>query len=59
MGAMTLVMPDEKDAKGARYSSQMPERNKVQMLYYALALDKLSTLLMTLFHTPKKKKKMP
>lgn len=50
-GALTPVMPAEQAARGARYSSQMPRRNEVQMLYHAPALDTLGMLLVTLFHT--------
>lgn len=46
-GPLTPVMPAESAARGARYSSQTPRRNKVQMLCHAPALDTLSMMLVT------------
>lgn len=35
-GAMTLVVAGEEVARGGRYSSKMPSRNRVQMLFVTL-----------------------
>lgn len=58
-GALTSVKPAAQAARGACYSSLMPWRNKVQMLYHALAPDALGMLPVRLFLFQRSNKKHP